>query len=69
MDKNNHLNILFFNQFTLIEGEEREEKEPDIKTRMNLFYSNEYKIVIITQQLTEGDIPTSYFLRNFSFLI
>ena len=62
VDKTKHLNVLFFNSFYV-------EKSGSITIYKcaKLFYSNDYKIVIITSQLWEGDTINSYIYTQLLF--
>ena len=58
VDKENRLNVIFFNKFYLLK--EKETEEPEIFKCAELVYSNEYKTIIITQKLADGDIYASH---------
>ena len=65
VDKKNELNVLFFNKFIFSEDEEGE--IPAISRCSDLFYSNDYKIVIITENLADGDLILSYYYAQMLF--
>ena len=65
VDKENELNVLFFNKFSSLAEEEGESLT--IAQCSELFYSNDYKMVIITEKLADGDILTSYVYTQLLF--
>ena len=62
VDKTNELNVLFFNSFYI-----EDEGSATIYKCAKLFYSNDYKIVIITSQLWTGDNLNSYIYTQMLF--
>ena len=65
VDKENEMNVLFFNKFSSWDDEEGERLT--IFKCSELFYSNDYKIVIITEKLADGDIISSYIYTQILF--
>jgi hypothetical protein len=65
VDTTNNLNVLYFNGFYL--EEENEQRISTIENCTELFYSNDYKIVIITSQLWTGQEIISYIYAQLLF--
>ena len=63
VDEENELNIVFIKSF-FVEGDN---ESKTINLCANLIHSNDYKIVIITQQLWEGDNYPAYYYTQLLF--